>query len=84
MAISLRLDKKLECELTKLAAAEGKSKSDLVRSLISNLVQERAAELTAWDLGKQVFGRRGSGKGDRSERLQRAGRGCVGEVFFSG
>jgi RHH-type transcriptional regulator, rel operon repressor / antitoxin RelB len=66
MAISLRLDRGLEHKLAQCARSEGASKSDLIRSLISDFVRKKSSRLTAWDLGKDVFGRFGSGKGNLS------------------
>lgn len=66
MAISLRLDRGLEHELARFAQSEGTSKSGLVRSLISDFVRRQSSRLTAWELGKDKFGRVGSGRGDLS------------------
>lgn len=66
MAISLRLDRELEHELSRYAKLEGKSKSEFVRSLISGFVMKKSDRITAWELGKDVFGRVGSGKSDLS------------------
>lgn len=66
MAISLRLDKKLENQLSKVANSEGKSKSDLVRTLIAEFLSNKRSQPSSWDLGKDVFGRYGSGKGNLS------------------
>lgn len=66
MAVSLRLDKVLEHELTRFAKVEGTSKSGLVRSLISDFVRRKSSRLTAWELGSNVFGRVGSGRNNLS------------------
>ena len=66
MAISLRLDRGLERQLARFAQSEGTSKSDLVRSLISDFVKRKSSRLTAWELGRDKFGRVGSGRGDLS------------------
>jgi RHH-type transcriptional regulator, rel operon repressor / antitoxin RelB len=61
MAISLRLNSAIDRELAKIAMAEGTSKSDLVRLLISDFVSTKTKHRTPWELGKSVFGRYGSG-----------------------
>ncbi len=66
MTISLRLDNKLEQKLDKHAHLMGKSKSELIRGLISNFLKKRSNRLTPWELGKNVFGREGSKKGNLS------------------
>jgi RHH-type transcriptional regulator, rel operon repressor / antitoxin RelB len=66
MAISLRLNGVIDRELEKIAAAEGTSKSHLVRSLILDFVKKKSRHRTPWESGKDVFGRYGSGKGNLS------------------
>lgn len=66
MAISLRLDRTLEHDLAKLVKAEGVSKSTLVRSLIVEYVARKQGCPSPWELGKDVFGRAGSGRRDLS------------------
>ena len=67
MAISLRLDSAIDRELSKIAEASGTSKSELVRTLISEFVNKHSAHPTQWELGKDIFGRYGSGKGNLSQ-----------------
>lgn len=66
MAISLRLESKLEHELSKYAKIMGRSKSELIRSLIDDFVNKKRKRLSPWEIGKNVFGREGSKKGDLS------------------
>lgn len=66
MPISVRLDKELELELAKLANAEGKSKSEFLRTMIAERIREQSARPTPWHLGKDFFGKYGSGRKDLS------------------
>jgi len=66
MAISLRLNIAVERELDKYARLEGRSKSELIRSLIADFVGTRSKRPTSWELGKHLFGRHGSGRSDLS------------------
>ena len=66
MAISLRLDKGLEHELSRWARFGGTSKSDVIRSLISDFVKKKSTRRSAWEIGRDVFGKVGSGKGNLS------------------
>jgi RHH-type rel operon transcriptional repressor/antitoxin RelB len=66
VAISLRLERELERTLDKCARSEGKSKSELIRSLISDFVAQQSKSTTPWELGKDLFGLYGSGKGNLS------------------
>jgi RHH-type transcriptional regulator, rel operon repressor / antitoxin RelB len=67
MAISLRLNSTIDRELAKIARAEGTSKSDLVRLLISEFVSKKSKRPTPWELGENLFGRYGSRKGNLSK-----------------
>jgi len=67
MPISLRLDEHLERELNKYARQVGKPKSELVRNLIADFINKKAHRLSPWELGKEVFGREGSGRGNLAQ-----------------
>jgi hypothetical protein len=66
MSISLRLDNKLERKLNDYAKITGKPKSELIRNLVSEFLEKESKNLTPWELGKKVFGREGSGRGNLS------------------
>ena len=66
MAISLRLARELEQELSRYAKLECKSKSEFVRSLISGFIMKKTERITPRELGKDIFGRVGSKRGDLS------------------
>ena len=66
MSISLRLDSALENQLNRHARLVGKPKSELIRSLISEYLKNESARKTPWELGKNIFGREGSRKGNLS------------------
>jgi len=69
MALSLRLEKELERELERCARTAGVSKSELVRRMIKDFVKQRSA--TPWEIGKDLFGREGSGMGNLSRDRKR-------------
>jgi RHH-type transcriptional regulator, rel operon repressor / antitoxin RelB len=66
MAISLRISSRLDHELEKIAIEQGTSKSGLIRLLITDFVGKKSKHSTPWELGDNVFGRYGSGKGNLS------------------
>lgn len=66
MAISLRLDGDLEHALEKHAKMMGRSKSELIRGLIDDFLKNKTTRPSPWEIGKDVFGRHGSGKGNLS------------------
>jgi len=67
MPISFRLDDHLERELNKYARRVGKSKSELIRNLIADFLNKKTNRLSPWELGKEVFGREGSGKSNLAQ-----------------
>jgi hypothetical protein len=71
MAISLRLEQELERQLEVCARTKGVTKSTLIRSLIQGFVRKHYQRPTAWELGKDLFGRHSSGKGDLSINRKR-------------
>lgn len=68
MAISLRLDDKLSNQLAAAAKAKGVSKSELIRQCLDEYLNGAEQKPSAWELGKHLFGRYNSGKGDLSVR----------------
>ena len=66
--ISLRLPEELEIKINALARVEGRSRSEIVKQSIAEYIEHHEAQLTPYELGKDLFGKHGSGKGDLSER----------------
>jgi hypothetical protein len=66
MTISVRLESKLEKELSQYAKIMGKSKSELIRNLIDEYIKKKKKKLSPWETGKDLFGCEGSKKGDLS------------------
>ena len=70
MTISVRLDDETAAALEALAVRSGRSKSQLIReSLIEYLGKQKPAP-DAWELGKDLFGRFGSGRTDLAEKSE--------------
>jgi hypothetical protein len=65
MTITIRLPETLEAELRLRLDAEGVGLSEFVREAIAEkLAREAAGPPTAYELGKNLFGRCGSGRND--------------------
>ena len=64
MAITVRVDSKLEQELEAVAKAEGVTKSNLIRECLVEYLKSKRSQLSPWELGKDLFGKSGSGKGN--------------------
>ncbi len=70
MTISLRLDDKLAQQLEAVARERGVSKSEVVRLCLEDYLAREQARPTAWELGKELFGRHSSGRSDLSENCE--------------
>ncbi|HEY2184525.1 MAG TPA: ribbon-helix-helix protein, CopG family [Xanthobacteraceae bacterium] len=67
MTITIRLPLKLEADLRARADALGVGVSDFVRDAIAEkLEREPAKKPSAYELGKHLFGKHGSGRSDLS------------------
>lgn len=66
MTLTVKLDRKLEQALARRSAERGVPKSVVVKqALVEYLAKE---PVSAYELGKDLFGRHGGGKGDLSVR----------------
>jgi hypothetical protein len=63
--ITLRLDPKLEQQVSQTAKYLGLSKSELIRKSLVDYI-ERLGEQNAWELGQDLFGKYFSGRNDLS------------------
>jgi Arc/MetJ-type ribon-helix-helix transcriptional regulator len=67
MSITIRLPEELEAQLRRLLDAQGFGLSEFVREAIAEkLDREAAGQPSAYELGKNVFGKHGSGRHDLS------------------
>lgn len=67
MTITIRLPEKLEADLRARLEVQDVGLSDFVRDAIAEkLERERAEKPSAYDIGKHLFGRHGSGRSDLS------------------
>ena len=67
MTITVRLPEELEAELRTRLDAQGFELSEFVREAIAEKLDREAAEQpSAYELGKEVFGKHGSGRDDLS------------------
>jgi predicted transcriptional regulator len=73
MAISIRLEPQIERKLEQAATAEGLSKSEFVRRCLAKQLDATPVNRAklAWELGKDVFGKFGSGRTDTSEQAEK-------------
>jgi Arc/MetJ-type ribon-helix-helix transcriptional regulator len=78
MTITIRLPTKLEAELRHRVDAQGFGLSEFVREAIAEkLDREAGGQRSAYELGKDVFGKHGSGRDDLSTNRKA----ILGELF---
>lgn len=64
--ISVRLSKELEEKINSLSKRENITKSDIIKEALEKYFKDREKQLNPYDLGKEFFGKYGSGKGNLS------------------
>ena len=79
MAISLRLNKALEQQLERAARFAGVSKSEFLRRCLEKELQSEENRPSAYELGKDLFGGVGSGRGDLARNSERIVKGIIRE-----
>ena len=62
MTISVRLDDDLEHDLESVALRTGHSKSYIIKESLKEYLAKQKPQPTAYDLGKDLFGKYGSGE----------------------
>lgn len=71
MAISLRLSKRLEEQLERAARFAGVSKSEFLRRCLEKELESDETRPSAYELGKDLFGKYGSGRGDLARNAEK-------------
>ena len=66
MPATIRLSKELEEKLRRIAIAERKSKSKLIKEALVHFFETRDNNNSPYELGKEYFGKYGSGRTDLS------------------
>ena len=61
---SMRLPRELEEKLAAIAEREGRSKSDMVKEALVEYLGRRDQAASPFELGRDLFGREGSGAGN--------------------
>jgi len=64
MTVTVRLDPLLAKKLEKAADSEGPTKSEFIRRCLQEQLSKQDDLCLPWELGKEVFGRYGSGRPD--------------------
>jgi hypothetical protein len=64
--LSVRLPGELERKVKQLATAEGRTKTEIIRTALEVYVKSMDQAASPYEIGKSLFGRYGSGRGDLS------------------
>jgi RHH-type rel operon transcriptional repressor/antitoxin RelB len=71
VTVNVRLDKELEKAVLALAHREGITKSDLIRRCLREFLMRQSRARSPWEIGKDLFGKYGSGRSDLSTNRKR-------------
>ena len=69
--LSVRLPQELEKKVRRIAASERLTTTEIVRTALEAYVGSKDKVRSSYDLGKDLFGRHGSGRGDLSVNYKR-------------
>jgi hypothetical protein len=67
---SIRLTEDIEYKIEQIAKNENCSKTDVVKDAIELYLQKYKETTTPYELGRDLFGKYGSGKGDLSKEYK--------------
>ncbi|MEJ6952600.1 ribbon-helix-helix protein, CopG family [Natronospora cellulosivora (SeqCode)] len=77
--ISVRLSKELEEKLELLSKQENVTKSDIIKEALNEYIIGHEKKRNPYDLGEELFGKHGSGKGDLSKSYKKKVREKINE-----
>ncbi len=75
--LSVRLPGELEKKVKKIATTEGRTKTEIIRTALEAYVKSKDQTKSAYDLGKNLFGKHGSGSGDLSTSYKIKVKECI-------
>jgi len=77
--ISVRLSKELEDKIELLSKQENLTKSDIIKEALNKYIIDHEKKRNPYELGRELFGKNGSGKGDLSESYKKKVREKINE-----
>lgn len=69
--ISVRLSKELEEKIELISKQENVTKSDIIKEALNEYITDHQKKRSPYDLGNELFGQYGSGKGDLSKSYKK-------------
>jgi len=64
--VTIRLPEEMEAQLQALTQIENSTKTEIIKNALAGYLDKHLQEKSAYELGKDLFGRFSSGDGDRS------------------
>jgi predicted DNA-binding protein len=80
---TVRLPDYLEYRLEEESLSQQRSKSEFVREALVQYFTDADTERTSWDIGKDVFGRYGSGDGNLSTSYKERMRDKISDKIYT-
>ncbi len=77
--VTIRLPEEMEAQLQTLTQIENSSKTEIIKNALTEYFDKHLQEKTAYELGKDLFGRFGSGDSDRSTTYKKRIKGLLNE-----
>lgn len=77
--ISVRLSKQLEEKINNLSKQEDVTKSDIIKEALEKYIEEQEKQTKPYELGVELFGKQGSGKGNLSKTYKKKVREKINE-----
>jgi predicted DNA-binding protein len=77
--ISVRLSKELEDKIELLSKQENLTKSDIIKEALNKYIIDHEKKRNPYELGRELFGKNGSGKGKLSESYKKKVREKINE-----
>jgi hypothetical protein len=69
--LTVRLPEDMEEKISQIAASEKRTKTQIVREALERYLEARQSRKSSYDLGAELFGKQGSGRGNLSSDYRR-------------
>ena len=69
--LTVRLPEDLEAELDRIASAESRTKSDVVKDALQHYVKAHRENRSSYEMGQDLFGKTSSDQSNRSQTFKK-------------
>ena len=77
--VTIRLPEEMEAQLEALTKIENTTKTEVIRTALSEYIMRHLHEKSSFELGQDLFGKYGSGDSDRSVTYKARVKGILNE-----